>query len=92
MKKSAFFVVSSLLLLGACGSKSEPEQSDKVDISDIVNATCTDLFSATTDSEASATLLTGAALAEKIGVTGETFGNYLQSSCSDAISYASNLP
>lgn len=68
LRKNLALALFPIIILGACGSKSESDKSEKVEISEIVSTTCMGLLTANTDSEASAVLQTGAALAEMIGV------------------------
>lgn len=93
-------VIGSLQL--ACGqSAEEPEPSDETteqedSVEDtllkIVEATCNDLRSASSQAEAAQTLSYAMQLAESIGVTNTQLGSYLSLACQDAINNANQLP
>lgn len=87
----ATIISLSSVLLVACGDNKDGGNS-KSDIDKIVEATCSDLRSATSQSEAAQTLSYSMQLAESVGVTNTQLGSLLQSACADAISNAQNLP
>lgn len=88
--KASIISVISIAILSGCGSEKEESGDDQ--ISKIVAATCSDLRSATSQSEAANTLSYSMQLAQSIGVSNTQLGSLLSAECSDAINQAQNLP
>jgi hypothetical protein len=88
--KASLLTFASVVILFGCGSSKEDSEEDQ--ISKIVSATCSDLRSASTQTEAANTLSYSMQLAESIGVSNTQLGSLLSAACSDAINQARNLP
>jgi|688.fasta_scaffold283999_2 hypothetical protein len=84
------------LLIGACGS-GQKEQQDQEEtssdwISQIVSAACSDLNSATSQAQASRTLIKAMDLAASVGVSKTQLGSLLGAECQSAIQRGNDLP
>jgi ABC-type phosphate/phosphonate transport system substrate-binding protein len=96
MTKTLTVAMATVLLVGACGSgqKDQKEQEEPSSdwISQIVSAACSDLNSATSQAQASRTLLKAMDLAESVGVSNTQLGSLLSAECRSAVQRGNDLP